>query len=96
MENAYHSQHSRIPLDEATTEAGDEHTRQITAGPQASMISLENPKALAQTISIAPTDGHRPLAITTDKIFNPDKFCFKTGVFNTERPRKLTYTTNSY
>lgn len=35
------------------------------------MTSLENPKALAQTISIAPTDGQRPLAIMTDKILNP-------------------------
>ena len=33
----------RIPLDEATTEAGDEHTRQITAVPQASRHHLKIP-----------------------------------------------------
>ena len=41
------------------------------------MILLENPKALAQTISIAPTDGHRPLAITTDKILILTNFVLK-------------------
>ena len=32
-------------LDDATTEEGDEHTRQITGGSRASMLSPENPKS---------------------------------------------------
>ena len=67
------------PLDDEKI-AGDEHTRQITGGPQASMMSLENPEAFGQIFSIAPAEGQKPLSITTDKafetMFNPDKFCF--------------------
>ena len=83
------------PLDDATIEEGDEHTRQITGGPQASMMSLNNPEAFGQIVSVAPAEGQKPLAIMTDSNFeamcNPDKFCFGTGAFNTDRPRKLTY-----
>ena len=79
-------------LDDTTIEQGDEHTIQITGGPQASMMSLEHPEAI---ISVAPAEGQRPLFIMTDPnfeaMFNPDKFCFGTGTFSTERPRKLTY-----
>ena len=61
----------------------------------ASMMSLENPEAFGQTVSIAPAEGQKPLSIMTDTHFeamvNPDKFCFANGTFNTERPRKLTY-----
>ena len=71
---------------------GDEHIRQITGGPQASRMSLKNPREI---ISVAPAEGQRPLSIMTDPtfeaMFNPDKFCFGTGTFSTERPRKLTY-----
>ena len=74
--------------------AGDEHIRQIASGPQASMMSLENPEVIGQIISIAPA-GQKPLSIMTDSNFeamvNPDKFCFGTGTFNTKRPKKLTY-----
>ena len=83
------------PLDDETIAKGDEHIRQITGGPQASMMSLENPEAFGQIFSIAPAEGQKPLSIMTDKafetMFNPDKFCFGNGAFNTERPRKLTY-----
>ena len=83
------------PLDDETIAEGDEHIRQITGGPQASMMSLENPEAFGQIFSIAPAEGQKPLSIMTDKafetMFNPDKFCFGNGAFNTERPRKLTY-----
>ena len=69
--------------------------RQITGGPQASMMSFVNPEAFGQTISIAPAEGQKPLSIMTDAEFeamdNPDKFCFGKGTFNTERPKKLTY-----
>ena len=41
----------------------DEHTRQITGGPQASMMCVENPEA---TIAVAPAEGQRPLLIMTD------------------------------
>ena len=80
------------PLDDATIEQGDVHTLQITGGPSASMMSLEHPEAI---ISVAPAEGQRPLSIMTDTnfeaMFNPDKFCFGSGTFSTERPRKLTY-----
>ena len=59
------------------------------------MMSLENPEAFSQTVSIAPAEGQKPLSIMTDTNFeamvNPDKFCFGIGTFSTERPRKLTY-----
>lgn len=83
------------PLDDETIIEGDEHIRQITGGPQASMMMLENPEAFGQIFSIAPAEGQKPLSIMTDKafeaMFNPDKFCFGKGTFNTDRPRKLTY-----
>ena len=83
------------PLNDDIIAEGDEHIRQITGGPQASMMSLENPEAFSQTVSIAPAEGQKPLSIMTDTNFeamvNPDKFCFGIGTFSTERPRKLTY-----
>ena len=79
-------------IDDAVFEEGDEHTRQITGGPQASMMSVENPEA---TVSVAPAEGQKPLLIMTDPhfeaMFNPDKFCYGNGAFSTDRPRKLTY-----
>ena len=87
--------HLDDPLDDETIAEGDEHTRQITGGPQASMMSLENPETFGQIFSIAPAEGQKPLSIMTDLhfevMFNPDKFCFGSGAFNTERARKLTY-----
>ena len=60
-------------------EKGDEHTRQITGGPQASTMFVENPQA------IAPAEGQKPLSMMTDSHFeamsNPDKFCYSTGTF---------------
>ena len=45
------------------------------------MWKAVNPETLAHTISIAPAEGQRPLAIMTDKnfecMFNPDKFFFE-------------------
>ena len=82
------------------------------------MMSLENPEALGQIVSIAPSEGQNLLSIMTASNFwamvsiapaegqkslsimtdsnsqvmvNPDKFCFGTRTFNTERPRKLSY-----
>ena len=59
------------------------------------MLSVENPESDAQTYSIAPAEGQKPISIMTDSSFeemsNPDKFCFGTGGFHTERPRKITY-----
>ena len=58
---------------------GVEHTRQITGGPQESMMSFEDPETFRQIVSIAPAEGQSPLAIMTDPdfeaMFNPDKFC---------------------
>ena len=47
----------------------DEHIQQITGGPQANMMSLENPEAFGQTVSIAPAEGQKPLSIMTDREF---------------------------
>ena len=89
------SQSESSPLDDVDIAEGDEHIRQITGDPQASKMSLENPEAFGQSFSIAPAEGQKPLNIMTDKnfkaTFNLDKFCFGTGAFTTERPRKLTY-----
>ena len=74
------------PLNDVIAE-GDERIRQITGGPQASMMTFENPEAFGQTVSIAPAEGQKPLSIMTDSEFeamvNPDKFCFGKGTFNT-------------
>lgn len=67
------------PLNDDAIVEGDEHVRQITGGPMASMMSFENPEAFGQTVSIAPAEGQKPLSIMTDTNFeamvNPDKFC---------------------
>ena len=53
------------------------------------MMCVENPEA------IAPAEGQKPLSMMTDSHFeamsNPDKFCYSTGTFNSDRTRKLTY-----
>ena len=82
---------------DVTIEEGDEHTQQITGGPLATMMSIENPEADGQIYSVAPAEGQRPISIMTDANFeemcNPDKFCLGTGGFkSTQRPNsKLTY-----
>ena len=82
-------------IDDATVEEGDEHTRQITGAPQASIIYVENPEVFQEIICVAPAEGQTPLNIMTDPNFeamsNPDKFPYGVGTFSTERPRKLTY-----
>ena len=47
-------------LDDAVIEEGDEHTQNITGGPSASMLSLENPEAI---VCIAPCEGEKPMCI---------------------------------
>ena len=82
-------------LDDATIEQGDEHRRQISGAPQASMMCVENPESFRHTMCVAPAEGERPLNIMTDLTFeamsNPDKFPYGTGTFSSDRPRKLTY-----
>ena len=82
-------------LDDATIAEGDEHTRQIIGSPLASMMSVENPEAFMDIVSIAPAKGQRPLSIMSDTNFeamsNPDKFPCGTECFSADRPRKLTY-----
>ena len=74
------------PLNDEVIAVGDELNRQITGGPQANMMSLENLKTFSQTVSIAPAEGQKSLSIMTDTDFeamvNPDKFCFGKGTFN--------------
>ena len=88
-------QGSTDDLDDAATEEGDEHTRHITGGPRGSVLTIENPEADPQLLSVAPAEGQKPMDIMMDKhleaMCNPDKFCLGTGTFSTERPRKLTY-----
>ena len=83
-------------LDDDAIADGDEHTRQITGGPQAcSMLTIENPELEGQEYSLAPAEGQKPLNIMMDENFelmcNPDKFPFGTGCFHSPRPYKLTY-----
>ena len=79
-------------LADATIEEGDEHRRQITGAPLASMMCVENPE---QIICVAPAEGERPQSFRTDPTFeamsNPDKFPYGDGTFSSKRPRKLTY-----
>ena len=83
------------PLDDTAIEEGDEHTRQITGGPLASIMSIENPETINEIVCVAPAEGQRPLSIMTDSNFetmsNPEKFPISDGCFADERPRKLTY-----
>ena len=83
-------------LDDATIEEGDEHRRQISGAPMASMMCVENPETSKEIICVAPAEGEKPLNIMTDSNFeamsNPDKFPFANGTFSSERPKKLTYT----
>ena len=45
---------STSPLDDHAIDKGDEHTRQITGGPLASMMSNENPEAFNEIVCVAP------------------------------------------
>ena len=82
-------------LDDATIDEGDEHRRQISGAPMASMMCVENPETSKEIICVAPAEGEKPLNIMTDSNFeamsNPDKFPFGNGTFSSERPKKLTY-----
>ena len=82
-------------IDDKTFDEGDEHTRQITGGPTASMMSIENPEAFAEIVCLAPGENQKPLYIMSDTNFeamsNPDKFPYGTGCFSADRPKKLTY-----
>ena len=82
-------------LDDATIEEGDEHRRQISGAPMASMMCVESPETCKEIICVAPAEGEKPLNIMTDSNFeamsNPDKFPFANGTFSSERPKKLTY-----
>ena len=40
------------PLDDNAIEEGDEHTGQITCGPLASMMSIENPETFNEIVSL--------------------------------------------
>ena len=78
-------------LDDVTIEEGDEHRRQISGAPQASMMCVES---FTDIICVAPAEGEKPLNIMTDTNFeamsNPDKFPYGNGTFSSDRPRKLT------
>ena len=82
----------RSVIDDSVFDEGDQHAREITIGPQASMMTVENPESI---VSVAPAEGQKPLSIMTDTSFeamcNPDKFCYSDGIFSNDRPRKLTY-----
>ena len=61
-------------LDNATIEEGDEHRRQISGAPLASMIFVENPETSKEIIFVAPAfqlRKEKPLKIMTDSNFEP-------------------------
>ena len=55
--NVCESESTDDSLNDVTIEEGDEHTRQITGGPQESMLSVENTEADDQIYSVAPAEG---------------------------------------
>ena len=57
-----HSDNTDGPLDDATIEEGDEHTRQITGGPQSSMMSIENPETFGEVVSISTSRRSKTVA----------------------------------
>ena len=65
-------------LDDVAFKEGNEHTRQITGSPLASMMFVENPKAFAEVVCLAPAEGQQPLSIITDSTIeamsNPNKY----------------------
>ena len=48
-------------LDDAAIEEGDEHRRQISGAPMASMMCVENPESSREIICVAPAEGEKPL-----------------------------------
>ena len=81
---------SEFTIDDETFEKGDELIKQITGGPTATMMTIEDPEALYEVVCIAPAEGQKPLFIMTDPHFesvsNPVKFPYGTGCFSYERP----------
>ena len=86
---------SEIAIDDETFEKGDEIVKQITGGPTATMMTIEDPEAFSEVVCVAPAEGQKPLFIMTDPPFesmsNPVKFPYGTGCFSSDRPQKLTY-----
>ena len=84
-----------LQIEDATFDKGDELSREVTGGPSASMMSIEDPEAFAEIVCLAPGEGQKPLSIFTDEHFesmsNPDKFPYGRGCFSDKRPCKLTY-----
>ena len=56
-------------LDDATMEEGDEHRRQISGAPMASMMCVENSESSRDIICVAPAEGEKPINIMTDSSF---------------------------
>ena len=50
-------------LDDATAVEGDEHRRQISGAPQASMMFVENPESFKHILCVAPAEGEKPLSV---------------------------------
>ena len=69
VESQHESESTDDSLNNVTIEEGDEHTRQITGGPQESMLSVENPEADDHIYSVAPAEGQKPIYIMTDTNF---------------------------
>ncbi len=87
--------HTAQTFEDSAMEEGDEHTRQITGGPLASVMSVENPETFNEVVCVAPAEGQKPMSIMTDSTFeamsNPDKFPMSSGCFASERPKRITY-----
>ena len=85
---------SNNELDDATIEAGDEHRKQISGVPQASMKCIENPESFRHIMCVAPAEGATPVNMTDanfEAMSNPDKFPYGSGTFSSDLPRKLIY-----
>ena len=52
-----------LPIDDATFVEGDEHSRQITGGPSATMMSIKDPEAFAEKICLAPGEGQKTVRL---------------------------------
>ncbi len=49
--------HTAQTFEDSAMEEGDEHTRQITGGPLASVMSVENPETFNEVVCVAPAEG---------------------------------------
>ena len=62
---------SESTIDDEIFEKGDEIVKQITGGPTATMMTIEDPEAFSEVICVTPAEGQKPLFIMTDPHVSP-------------------------